>query len=142
MDTVVSPAWSGLSHELTVMLRPAAWLPNHTLRQGGQRGGCQAGSSLGSSLIGGRSTWKLAGWAGPRAAACWRHTPALGRPSTNDSSPEYAGGAGGLGDAVWQGPHSQVVAVRGHCIGVEGLQGRVAGQAGGEGWVLHAGITT
>lgn len=32
MDTWVSPLWSGLSHELTVMLLPAAAFPNHTLQ--------------------------------------------------------------------------------------------------------------
>jgi len=46
MDTCVSPLWSGLSHELTVMLLPPAWVPNQTLRQGEAQHAGMLGSRL------------------------------------------------------------------------------------------------
>ncbi len=45
-DTCVSPLWSGLSHELTVMLLPAAWVPNQTLRQGEAQHAVMPGSRV------------------------------------------------------------------------------------------------
>ena len=73
METVVSPAWSGLSQELTVMLRPAAWLPNHTLRQGGRGGGERAavGRGVGAAWVAAaQGSWHTSRGLPARAQCC------------------------------------------------------------------------